>query len=222
MQSSKQINWIGWNNFNSAIIFAIDVPVNSKTTHPPRAIPGRLTRVKLRRVGNEAHKVGHLTFLSKRLSAVGNKRISQFFASASEPRSRAIALVNFTWVFSVVHVVVLYSYVPVKSKLKHPPPPGIPRAFDVFSCARGREFDELSLPEGGAFDHYPYGVGNLIASLDFILRVPLIPNHGGDKPWCIHSKRNLIRGELAEKKRLAQALLCIWRYSRTIYIIFGM
>ena len=32
--------------------------------------------------------------------------------------------------------------VPVKSKLKHPPPPrGIPRAFDVFSCPGGREFD---------------------------------------------------------------------------------
>ena len=35
-----------------------------------------------------------------------------------------------------------------------PPPPGIPRAFDVFSCPGGREFDELSLPLGGAFDHY--------------------------------------------------------------------
>ena len=52
--------------------------------------------------------MGHLTFLSKRLSAVGNKRISQFFASAREPRSRAIALVDSTWVFFVV--VVLYSY----------------------------------------------------------------------------------------------------------------
>ena len=50
---------------------------------PPRAIPGHLTRVKLRTVGNltqnEARPVGHLTFVSKRLSAVGNKRISQFF-----------------------------------------------------------------------------------------------------------------------------------------------
>ena len=65
--------------------------------------------------------------------------------------------------------------------LNIPPPPGIPRAFDVFSCPRGRELDELSLPGGGAFDHYSYGVGDLIASLDFILRVALIPNHGGDK-----------------------------------------
>ena len=28
------------------------VPVNSKTAHPPRAIPGHLTRVKLRTMGN--------------------------------------------------------------------------------------------------------------------------------------------------------------------------
>ena len=53
--------------------------------------------------------MGHLTFVPKRLSAVGNKRISQFFDSASEPRSRVIALVDSTWVFSVV--VVLYSYI---------------------------------------------------------------------------------------------------------------
>ena len=31
------------------------------------------------------------------------------------------------------------TYVPVKSKLKHPP--GIPRAFDIFSYPGGREFD---------------------------------------------------------------------------------
>ena len=43
--------------------------------------------------------MGHLTFVSKRLSAVGNKRISQFFDSAREPRSRVIALVDSTSVF---------------------------------------------------------------------------------------------------------------------------
>ena len=53
--------------------------------------------------------MGHLTFVPKRLSAVGNKRISQFFDSASEPRSRVIALVDSTWGFSVV--VVSYSYI---------------------------------------------------------------------------------------------------------------
>ena len=65
------------------------VPVNFKTAHPPRAIPRHLTRVKLRTVGDltqkEARPVGHLTSLSKRLSAVGNKRISQFFALPREP-----------------------------------------------------------------------------------------------------------------------------------------
>ena len=43
--------------------------------------------------------MGHFTFVSKRLSAVGSKRISQFFDSAGEPRSRVIALVDSTWVF---------------------------------------------------------------------------------------------------------------------------
>ena len=55
--------------------------------------------------------MGHLTFLSTRLSAVGNKRTSQFFASAREPRSRVIALVDSTWVFFSVVVVVLCSYI---------------------------------------------------------------------------------------------------------------
>ena len=53
--------------------------------------------------------MGHLTFLSKRLSAVGNKRISQFFSSAREPRSWVVVLVDSMWVFSVV--VVLYCYI---------------------------------------------------------------------------------------------------------------
>ena len=42
--------------------------------------------------------MGHLTFVSKRLSAVGSKRISQFFDSVGGPRSRVIALVDSTWV----------------------------------------------------------------------------------------------------------------------------
>ena len=58
-------------------------------------------------------------------------------------------------------------------------------------------------------------MGNLIASLDFMLRVNADPrgviNHGGDKPSCIdhESERDPIRGGLAEKHRLSQALLCI-------------
>ena len=65
------------------------------------------------------------------------------------------------------------SYVPVKSKLKHPP--GIWRLF-----LPGREGIWLPL----------IGVGNLITSLDFMLRVALIPHgsinrggDGGDKLW---------------------------------------
>ena len=52
-------------------------------------------------------------------------------------------------------------------------------------------------------------MGNLIACLNFMLRVALIPcgviNHGEDKSSCIQSERYPIRGRLAEKQRLAQA-----------------
>ena len=95
---------------------AFYVPVNSKTAHPPppRAIPGHLTLVRLRTVGNltqnEARRVGHLTFLSKRLSAVGSKRISQFFDSAREPRSRVIVLVDSTWVFLLLSFYMVLSW----------------------------------------------------------------------------------------------------------------
>ena len=53
--------------------------------------------------------MAHLTFVSKRQSAVGNKRFSQFFDSAREPRSQVIALVNSCVGFSVV--VGFYSYI---------------------------------------------------------------------------------------------------------------
>ena len=43
-----------------------------------------------------------------------------------------------------------------------------PRAFDAYSCPGGREFDRLSLSGGGPFDYHSQGVGNLIASLDFM------------------------------------------------------
>ena len=92
-----------------------NVPVNSKTAHPPpRAIPGHLTRVKLRTVGNltqnESRPVGHLTFVSKRLSVVGSKRISQFFDSEGEPRSRVIALVDSTWFFLFLSFCIVLSW----------------------------------------------------------------------------------------------------------------
>ena len=92
--------------------YSVYVPVNSKTAHPP--IPGHLTRVKFRTVGNltqnEARPVGHLTFVSKRLSAVGSKRISQFFDSAGEPRSQVIAIIDFTWVFLLLSLYIVLSW----------------------------------------------------------------------------------------------------------------
>ena len=55
--------------------------------------------------------MGHLTLVSKRLSAVGSKRISQFFDSAREPRSQVIALVHSTWVFLLLsfHIVISWN-----------------------------------------------------------------------------------------------------------------
>ena len=62
--------------------------------------------------------------------------------------------------------------VSVKSRLQHPPPPpGIPRAFDVFFCPGGGNLINFIFPGAGI---YSLGVGNLIASLDFMLRVALI------------------------------------------------
>ena len=54
--------------------------------------------------------VGYLTFVSKRLSAVGSKRISQFFDSADEPRSRVIALVDSKWVFLLLSFYIVLSW----------------------------------------------------------------------------------------------------------------
>ena len=87
------------------------------------------------------------------------------------------------------------------------PPASIARAFDVFCCPGGREFDEVSLPRGRGV-----GVGNLIASFDFMLRY--VDSTWRDKSWrrqaFMHSKREIpIQGGLAEKQRLAQVLLSI-------------
>ena len=54
--------------------------------------------------------MGHLTFGSKRLSAVGSKRISQFFDSAHEPRSRVIPFVDSTWVFLLLSFYIVFSW----------------------------------------------------------------------------------------------------------------
>ena len=54
--------------------------------------------------------MGHLTFVSTRLSAVGSKRISQFFDSARERRSLVIALVDFTWIFLLLSFYIVISW----------------------------------------------------------------------------------------------------------------
>ena len=54
--------------------------------------------------------MGHLTFESKRLSAVGNKRISQFFDSVCERRSRVIAFVDSTWGFLLLSFCIVISW----------------------------------------------------------------------------------------------------------------
>ena len=54
--------------------------------------------------------MGPLTFALKSLSAVGSKRISQFFDSAREPRSRVIALVDSTWVFLLLSFYIVISW----------------------------------------------------------------------------------------------------------------
>ena len=54
--------------------------------------------------------MGHLTFVSKHLSAVRSKRISQFFDSAREPRSRVITLVDSTWGFLLLSFYIVISW----------------------------------------------------------------------------------------------------------------
>ena len=91
-------------------------------------------------------------------------------------------------------------------------PRAYPGHLTSFPAREGGNLINLVFP-GRAFDHYSLGVGNLTASLDFKLRVALIPrgviNHDEDKPSCIQSERYPIRGGLAEKQRLAQAFFCI-------------
>ena len=52
------------------------------------------------------------------------------------------------------------------------------RSFNILPghltpCPGGREFDRLSLSGGRPFDYHSQGVGNLIASLDFMLQTEM-------------------------------------------------
>ena len=122
-------------------------------------------------------------------------------------------------------VVVSERNVPVKSKLKHPLPRAYPRHLTSFATREGGNLMNLVFPGAGHLlsTHRGWGIWLLASIACYVALISRgMINHGGDKPWCIQSERYPIPGKLAEKQRLAQALLCIWRYSRTICIIFGI
>ena len=81
---------------------------------PRRAIPGHLTRVKLRTVGNltqnEPARWGIWLSRQNVCQWSWSKRIFQFFDSAGEPRSRVIALVGSTWVFLLLSFYIVLSW----------------------------------------------------------------------------------------------------------------
>ena len=107
-------NWIRAIIKYKQLVMALMYQSIPKPPIPPGQSPGIWLALKLRTVGNltqnDARPVGHLTFVSKRLSAVGSKRITRFFDSAREPRSRVIALVDSTWVFLLLSFYIVLSW----------------------------------------------------------------------------------------------------------------
>ena len=88
--------------------------------------------------------------------------------------------------------------------IRPPPPPGIPRAIDAFSCPGGREFITT---------HRGWGIWSLASMSCYEI------NFRGDvKLWSIQKKRLPICGGLVENQRPTQAVFRIWRCLRTIYI----
>ena len=85
-----------------------NVPVNSKTAHPPGQSPGiwlALSSVQWGIWPKWGPPGGAFDF-----PAVGNKRISQFFDSARKLRWRVIALVDSTWVFLLLSFYTVISW----------------------------------------------------------------------------------------------------------------
>ena len=107
--------------------------------------------------------MGHLTFVSKRLSAVGSKRILQFFDSAGEPRSRVIALVDSTWVFLLLSFYIVLSWnIPLfkvwsegKLNKKFVVAENFTELVSTvcFTCLEGGDLTLFEALTGGAFDH---------------------------------------------------------------------
>ena len=90
--------------------------------------------------------MGNLTFVSKRLSAVRSERISKFFDSAREPRSRVIALVDSTWVFLLLSFYIVLSWNMPLFKLWSEDK--LNKKFEListvcFTCLEGGGFDPL-------------------------------------------------------------------------------
>ena len=102
----------------------------------------------------------------------------------------------------------LLYYVAVKSKLQHPPghTPGIWRLFPA--------------REGGHLITTHRGLGNLIASLDVMLRVSLIPR-GWKKSWRRQNKEKITcpwQPEIGWKPKAYTSFFRIWRCLIMIYI----
>ena len=88
--------------------------------------------------------MGHLTFVSKCLSAVGSKRILQFFDSAGETRSPVIVLVDSTWVFLLLSFYIVLSWSEVKLNKKFVVAENFAEVSTVcFTCLEGGGFDPL-------------------------------------------------------------------------------
>ena len=107
--------------------------------------------------------MGHLTFVSKRLSAVGSKRISQFFDSAREQAAfKGQSSCQFHVGFSVVVICIVVSWnMPlfnVWSEDKLNKKFVVAENFSAFvsivalTCLEGGGFDPLQSSNCGAFD----------------------------------------------------------------------
>ena len=103
-----------WLDIYQVLSLRVYVPVNSKTAHPPRAISGHLTRVKLHTVGNltqnEVRPVGHLTFLSKHVCQRSEAKGFRNSLIQHVSRVHGSLLLSIPRGFFSV-VVVLYSYI---------------------------------------------------------------------------------------------------------------
>ena len=83
-------------------------------------------------------------------------------------------------------------------------PPGIPRAFDAFSCPVGWEFD------------HPQRVGNLITSLDIMLRVALI-SRGFVLSWRRRRRQTLMNS----KEKITYSWRIGWKpKAYTSYVLY--